>query len=115
MKKRPKKLVIVPAKNIYEIKQKYFIKLDQLTLQVQNKTISNRNAYQLLSSIIRNFIYDVTGIRVQNYSLAEIESLNISFLTDLVKEYYDPEFAKESGGNILTSIERTRGVIQLWK
>ena len=107
--------VILPPKNdITEIKKRYLINLDNLTNSFVTKKINNRKAYQTLSSLIRNFIYETTNIKVQNYTLSEIQKVNIPVLYELVKEYYAPEFSEKSKGNIIVSIEKTRKVIEKW-
>ncbi len=113
-KKKPKVIKKAEAKNIPLIKEKYLLKLDQLILQLNQQRISNRHAYQSLSNIIRNFVYEMINIQVQNYTLQEIERLQIPILTELVREYYEPEFSKISRGNILSSIEKTKEVIRRW-
>ena len=35
-------------------------------------------------------------------------------LTQLVTEYYEPEFARETYSDIYQSINKTRKVLQLW-
>ena len=99
--------------NIKEIKKKYINKLDKLKLSVENENIGLREGYQTLSSIIRYFVYDVTNIKVQNYTL-EVRKLDIKYLPELMEEYYRPEFAKESLGNIQISINNAKGVIEKW-
>jgi hypothetical protein len=117
-KEKPKvvpPVIVKPApKNIWTIKEKYQALINQLKQDVEQNKITNRKAYQKLSSIIRNFIFEMTQIKVQNYSLDEIKKANMPVLTSLVEEYYDPEFAKESNGNIVESIEKTRLVIDRW-
>lgn len=117
--KKPKKkklanIVLPVKKNIMDIKNKYLNKIEILINDLNNKTISDRIAYQRLSCLIRNFIYEATDIKVQNYTLSEIEKANIPILYELVKEYYDPEFAINSFGNILSSIMKTKEVILKW-
>lgn len=96
------------------IKQKYIKEIDELEEKINNNEINIRIAYQNLSSIIRHFIYEMTNIKVQNYTLRDIRSLNMPVLYELIKEYYIPEFAKKSLGNIKSSIEKTRKVIEKW-
>lgn len=108
-------VVIEPnAKDKNQIKIAYLNELNELLKKVQENTITNRVAFQKLSKIIRNFIYEMTSIQVQNYTLADIEKINMPVLYKLVSEYYDPEFSKESKGNIINSIEKTRKVIEAW-
>lgn len=104
----------VPLKDIRTIKEKYLKKIDTLKLRTDNNKISVRKAYQELSKIIRYFIYEVTNIKVQNYTLLDIRRLNMPILMELMQEYYVPEFSRNSLGNIQNSIIKTRKVIEKW-
>ena len=64
---------------------------------------------------IRMFVYEVTGIKVQKYTLTEIRRVNIPQLTNLVREYYEPEFAREARADVKTSLYRTRMLIESWR
>ena len=115
--RKAKSIVIVKPqkKDLLTIKQNYLIQLDELQTNRKNNKITNRKSYQELSKIIRNFVYEVTQIKVPYYSLEEIKQVNIIELTKLVEEYYHPEFAKESKGKIDNSIRKTREVIEKWQ
>ena len=113
-KKAKKPPIIIKKENIYVIKNKYLELIDNLEDCVNNNLIENRLAYQKLSSLIRNYIFETTGIKVQNYTLKDIEGINMPVLSELVREYYDPEFAIISKGNILNSIKKTRKVVEKW-
>lgn len=71
-------------------------------------------AYQNLSKVIRNFVFEATHIKVQNYTLDDIRKLNMPILYELISEYYNPEFANISNGNFIYSIEKARGVVERW-
>lgn len=105
----------VDEKNIIRIQKKYIKQLKILQDKIDNKKISIRRAYQRLSKIIRYFVYEVTGINVQNYTLSEIKKLKMHQLTELIEDYYVHEFSKKSLGNINESIQKTRKVIVRWK
>ena len=119
MKKNKKQEIIVqkvlPKKDINIIKNDYLSRINYLLNDINNNKISNRKAYQQLSILIRNFIYETTGIKVQNYSLEEIKIASIPYLYDLIYEFYDPEFNKISTASIKDSINKTVSVIQKWK
>lgn len=104
----------VKLNNKIDIKDSYLKILDTLLDDIKNGRIQNRKAYQRLSKIIRNFIYEMTNIKVQNCTLEDISKKDMPVLYELVKEYYDPEFANISKGNIISSIEKTREVIKRW-
>ena len=101
-------------KNIPVIKEKYLNQLDSIEYKYLNKMISLRKAYQLISESIRLFIFEVTDITTQNYSLSEIKKLEIPNLYELIKEYYEPEFASKSVGDFSSSINKARGVVNKW-
>ena len=114
-KKEIKKQIVIPNHtDLMEIKKRYLFKIQELENNFNNKKITNRKAYQELSNIIRNFIFEATNIKVQNYTLKEIEKINMPILYELVSEYYDPEFSIISVGNIISSINKTKTVIEKW-
>lgn len=109
---------VIPEKNIKNIpviKEKYLKQLKNIENQyIQNK-IELRKAYQMISESVRMFVFEVTDISTQNYSLEEIKKLNIPSLYELIKEYYEPEFASKSVGNFNNSINKARRIIKEWK
>ena len=118
-----KKKVVVPEnieiedtgkKNIRTIKIKYLKKLNIIEKKLEKNEISIRKAYQNLSAVIRYFVHAVTGIKVQNCTLEDIKKMNMPLLYELIKEYYTPEFAEKSVGDVKSSIEKTRKVIKKW-
>ena len=118
-KKKKENKQIVKIKEINQddkkiIKNKYIDKLKELEIKLDKNQINVRKAYQELSNIIRYFVYELTNIKVQNYTLKEIQEINMPILYELIKEYYVPEFAKKSLGDIKSSIEKTRKVIDKW-
>ena len=112
------KIQEIPEKNIKNIKiikGKYLNQLDSIEHKYKNKTIELRKAYQLISETIRMFVFEITDITTQNYSLSEIKKLNIPILYDLIEEYYEPEFASKPKGDFENSIIKARRVINEWK
>ena len=110
------KEIVIPDKiDINAIKRKYLFKINELINNLNSNQITSRKAYQSLSKLIRNFVYEATNIKVQNYTLSDIKKLKMPSLYKLVEEYYDPEFSQISKGNILSSIEKTRKEIEKWK
>lgn len=111
------KVKAIPEKNIKNIpviKGKYLNQLDSIEYKYENKMIELRKAYQLISEAIRLFVFEITDITTQNYSLAEIKKLNIPRLYELIEEYYEPEFASKSIGDFNSSINKARRVINEW-
>ena len=112
-KKQPK--VKPPKKKpLPVLKWEYMQRLAYLERGILGGAYSKRAAYQELSMLIRSFVNDATGIKVQNFSLQEIRRVGIPGLTALVQEYYEPEFAVSSMADIRASLFRTRKAIELW-
>lgn len=110
-----KPVVIIPLKsNVSFVKQNYINQLSKIAVDFQQGICSVRDSYQQMSAIIRGFVQEVTGIKVQNYTLQDIKFLQLPVLEELIEEYYSPEFACESEGDVLTSIEKTKGAIERW-
>lgn len=101
-------------KNIPVIKGKYLNELDSIQYKYMNQMIELRKAYQLISEAMRLFVFEITDITTQNYSLKEIKKLDIPILYELIKEYYEPEFASKSVGDFNSSINKARRVIKEW-
>ena len=101
-------------KNIPVIKGKYLNQLDSIEYRYTSNMIDLRTAYQLISESIRLFVFEVTDITTQNYSLKEIKKLDIPVLYELIEEYYEPEFAMKSIGDFSNSINKARRVIKQW-
>ena len=97
-----------------KIKARYIGLLNGLEAQCRGGRLSNRKAYQELSKIARNYIYETTGVKVQNYTLDEIRSTNMAGLYNVVNECYAPEFSIDKDGDIYSSIAKARKVVEGW-
>lgn len=97
-----------------QIKARYLSLLAGLENQCRGGKISNRKAYQELSKIARNYIYETTGVKVQNYTLDEIKGTNMSGLYKVVSDCYAPEFSIDKDGDIYVSISKARKVVEGW-
>lgn len=100
--------------DIRTIKIKYLTELENIKQELWREQITTREAYQKMSRCIRQFVYEVTGIQVQNYTLQDIRQLHMPSLEALIAEYYAPEFAVTSLGDSTASLERTKRAIELW-
>ena len=121
IKNRPAKIIDIEQawralsdQEKYALKMKYFSLLDVLYVRVAGNQISIRACYQCLSRYVREFVSDITGIRVNRCTLSDIKQMNMPMLAALIEEYYEVEFAKVSAGNAEDAIARTKRVIELW-
>lgn len=102
------------VKNVLVIKGKYLDQLDSIEYKYTSNMIDLRKAYQLISESVRMFVFEITDITTQNYSLKEIKKLNIPNLYELIEEYYEPEFASKPIGDFEISINKARRIIKEW-
>ena len=116
-KSEEKNVKEIPEKNIKNvpvIKSKYLKQLNEIEEKYKTQNIDLRTAYQSISESIRLFVFEITDITTQNYSLAEIKKLNMPKLYDLIEEYYEPEFASKSVGDFESAINKARRVVNEW-
>lgn len=108
--------VVKPAPmDMGRVKARYLSELADIAGQYDQGKLDVIGAYQRMSRCIRGFVHAATGIRVQNYTLYDIERLNMPELYYLVAEYYAPEFARKSDGDVRASLEKTRSLIERWQ
>lgn len=108
---------VIPEKNIKNIpviKNKYIEQLNRIKNDYENEKINLRKAYQQISEAVRFFVFEVTDITTQNFSLAEIKKAEIPGLYDLIEEYYEPEFASKSVGDFDDAINKARRIVNEW-
>ncbi len=108
---KPKKRT---RQSIPVLKDKYTRLLTDLEKNRLDNKITDRQAFQTSSKIVRDFVYEATGIQVQNYTLSEIQAANLPKLYELIAQCYVPEFAAEANANIYELINKARKVIGEW-
>lgn len=114
--KKPNIPVVKPVapESLASLKYKYTLILSRLEQDCLAQKISDRQAFQSLSKIVRDFVYAATGIKVQNYTLMEIHAANLPRLYELISQCYIPEFAVDMNANIFEVIKKARMVISEW-
>lgn len=113
-KKSVPKPKAVSPQSITVLKDKYIRILTDIENRRRDNKLSDRQALQALSKAVRNFVYDATGIRVQNYTLMEIHAANLPKLYELISQCYIPEFAVDTDADVYALINKARMVIAEW-
>ena len=116
--KRPaaRKIAMTPEM-IYRVKTQYIGEVQALLGNYAQNRIEKREAYQQLSALIREFVHEVTGINVENFTIKEVKAFGIKKLDVLMEEYYVPEFAEDEKAqdkDFTQSCNRAMGVIKAW-
>ena len=115
-KKRVKKVVAKPKKK-YDpatLKQMYLDKVREIEAQYASGVIDMRQAHILLSQCVREYCEEASSVPANALTLREIEKLNKPTLYNLIKEFYEPEFAYDSDKDIKASFTRAAEVIRTW-
>lgn len=97
-----------------QVKEKYYVVINDLETEYRKGRMSNREAYQELSRLVRHFVYEMTGIKVHHNTLDEIQKLNMPGLYAVIEECYAPEFSVDKDGNIYDTMNKARMVIKEW-
>lgn len=104
-----------PRYDIPTLKKKYLGFIDKIEKQRIDKEIDDREAYLQLSSCVRGFVEDATGISARNMTLSDIEMLNMPQLTSLIEKFYDPEFSPDADdANPVSDFADARMVVSSW-
>ena len=111
---KPIKIKKPESETLAQIKERGLRELDQVYDDVVNQRITIRQGYLAMSCVIRTFVKDATGVSVDKYSLSEIEKIGMPNLTNLVREYYVPEFSRDTLYDIKLSYHKTRSVMLGW-
>ncbi|MBO4242700.1 MAG: hypothetical protein IKT14_06075 [Clostridiales bacterium] len=113
-KQKVKKVKYVP-KDPASIKARYLRMIDDIQNDRAYERIDNRESYLRLSTTVRNFVNELTGSNTQNLTLSEIETLQMPSLYELIKDFYRPEFAYDSGTvDMMKAFGDARTVIREW-
>ncbi len=98
-----------------QLKNKYCMMIDELEQACRKGKVNNRKAYQKLSVVLRRFVHELTGVKVHNCTLEEINRLNMPQLASVIAECYAPEFSVDKEGEIYNTMNRARMVIKEWR
>ena len=114
-KKKEKEQPAPPPIDKDRVRNKYLGIIDTIEKKYDSKELDDRAAYLELSGAVRNFVHDYTGANTQNMTLNEIGELGMPSLFYLIKEFYKPEFAFDSGEpDVEKSIDTARKVVMTW-
>ena len=108
----PVKVFVKP--DMTKLKAEYMAALDKLEAKFNEDTTKIRPAYEGMSRVVRDFVYRATGTEVDKFTLKEISETEFGGLTELVGEYYQPEFDSISEGDVRASLARSRRLVSEW-
>lgn len=114
-KPKPKPAPRITKVGAEELKRRYLEIISKIETDYKSNRIDDREAHQRLSSAVRGFVNERTGVKVSNYSLKELEFADMPELYTLIKEFYTPEFAFGTDAEDTEgSIRNAKEVISKW-
>ena len=106
--------VVIKKRDPLEIRLDYLSRIDTVQRKYEAGQIDARVAHQELSAIVRLFVNEMTGINIHTFSLSELKSTRFVTVSNLIEEFYAPEFALRAEKDTMNSIADARKVIQAW-
>ena len=109
--------IVMSPEMVARLKTQYIGRVQALLDSYKQNMNDKREGYQQLSALIREFVHEVTGINVENFTIREVKAFGIKKLDTLMEEYYVPEFAEDEKAqdkDFLQSCNRAMGVIKAW-
>ncbi|MBR2523846.1 MAG: hypothetical protein IKE53_05335 [Clostridiales bacterium] len=117
-KKREKKAAKPKPKRKLDpqaLKALYLEKIKETETRYTNNLIDMRAAHLDLSRIVREYCSEASGLPYDNLTLSELYRFNMPELYNLIREFYEPEFAPSSDKDIAASFSNARGVVTSWR
>ena len=107
-----------------EVQTRYLLALDRLESEWrQTGEKDKREIHLRISGLVREFVFEATGVETMHQTLSEIRridperlggSANLVRLEDVVRRCYGPEFAPRSRMETLVTFTKTRRMISRW-
>lgn len=117
--KEPRTLATLKPKaytppDLSALKQKYLALITEVETAHQTNGLSARLVHQKLSYLLRMFVYEIRGHRVDTLTLADLQRTRYKELTGAIETLYLPEFARVQQGDTAAAIALARKVVREW-
>jgi hypothetical protein len=73
-----------------------------------------RDAHLELSSILRDFAYQHTGVDARTMTLEELRSSNLGRVAQLIEDFYPVAFAPDPSRQVDDALANARSVVRTW-
>ncbi|WP_104087549.1 hypothetical protein [Arthrobacter sp. GMC3] len=107
----------VAPRNPDTVRTKYLTLISAVQHQYDAGRLGGRAAHQELSAAVRSFVYEMTGVRAQRMTLAELRERQLPLLADAVASFYPAEFATHHHAEpqLHVAAELARNVVRSWR
>ena len=100
--------------DLTDLKQKYQQLIDEIEQNHAAGKLSSRKAHQKLSHILRMFVVEINGHRVDTLTLRDLEKTRYKTLAAAIKQFYIPEFTAVEQGSVAEAVALARKTVAAW-
>ncbi|MEO7058395.1 MAG: hypothetical protein ABI083_01615 [Lapillicoccus sp.] len=100
-----------------QLKGRYLTRIDEIVALAESGEISDRRGHQELSTTVRQFVQEASGLRAPTMTLTDLGRSGVAQLepvTDVVLRLYPVEFGPEREARVATVADVARRVVQQW-
>jgi hypothetical protein len=97
-----------------QIRARYDTLISDVAIAHSRAELTNRQAHQRLSALVRAFAHETSGYPASAMTLTELRALNLPGLTAAVEQFYPAEFGVSDAGSVVASANEARRVIAEW-
>ncbi|POH58841.1 hypothetical protein [Arthrobacter glacialis] len=106
----------VAPRNPNSVRAKYWALISSIEENHDAGTLSARAAHLELSMAVRTFVHEMTGLKTQRMTLAQLREHQLPLVADAVELYYPGEFAAHSEHlTVAGSAASARNVVGSWR
>lgn len=118
-KKVPKTLAnskppVYAKPDLAALKQKYIALIQDVEAQHQAGSVGLRKLHHQLSYLLRLFVYELKSVRLDTFTLEDLQKSRYKSVAETIERYYLPEFLEVEQGNAAEAIELAMRVINEW-
>ena len=100
--------------DLTNLKQKYQRLIHAIEQNHAVGKLSSRKAHQKLSHILRMFVVEINGHRVDTLTLRDLEKTRYKTLAAAIKQFYIPEFTAVEQGSVAEAAALARKTVAAW-
>ena len=100
--------------DLTDLKQKYQRLIDEIEQNHTAGKLSSRKANQKLSHVLRMFVVEINGHRVDTLTLRDLEKTRYKTLAAAIKQFYIPEFTAVEQGSVAEAAALARKTVAAW-
>ncbi|WP_285724415.1 hypothetical protein [Psychromicrobium xiongbiense] len=104
----------LPPRKLPGLRERYLARIAEVYSAYQRGGLPARQAHQELSSAVRGFAQELTGLRTDRMTLAELRAAGLPVVGDAVEVFYPGEFGVQDDCSVEHSTQVAAQVVSTW-